>query len=72
MKDTAELFASVDALKARLDAHRPLPADIVSQIRQDMRIPLHLPLQCHRGKHAHHERNQGCAGGRHHHRRQEP
>ena len=38
MKDTAELFASVDALKARLDAHRPLPADIVSQIRQDMRI----------------------------------
>ena len=24
MKDTAELFASVDALKARLDAHRPL------------------------------------------------
>ena len=39
MKDTAELFASVDALKARLDAHRPLPADIVSQIRQDMRSP---------------------------------
>ena len=38
MKDTAELFASLDALKARLDAHRPLPADIVSQIRQDMRI----------------------------------
>ena len=38
MKDTAELFASVDALKARLDAHRPLHADIVSQIRQDMRI----------------------------------
>lgn len=38
MKDTAELFASLDALKARLDAHRLLPADIVSQIRQDMRI----------------------------------
>ena len=38
MKDTAELFASLDALKARLDAHRPLPADIVSQIRQAMRI----------------------------------
>lgn len=38
MKDTAELFASLDALKARLDAHRPLPADIISQIRQDMRI----------------------------------
>ena len=38
MKDTAELFASLDALKARLDAHRPLPADIVSQIRQEMRM----------------------------------
>nr|WP_279059804.1 hypothetical protein [Bilophila wadsworthia] len=38
MKDTAELFASLDALKARLDAHRPLPPDVVSQIREDMRV----------------------------------
>lgn len=72
MKDTAELFASVDALKARLDAHRPLPADIVSQIRQDMRIRFTYHSNAIEGKHAHHERNQGCAGGRHHHRRQEP
>ena len=38
MKDTAELFASLDALKARLDAHCPLSPDVVSQIREDMRI----------------------------------
>ena len=38
MKDTAELFASVDALKARLDAHCPLSPDVVSQIREDMRV----------------------------------
>ena len=38
MKDTAELFASLDALKAHLDAHRPLPPDVVSQIREDMRV----------------------------------
>ena len=38
MKDTAELFASLDALKARLDAHCPLPPDVVSQIREDMRV----------------------------------
>ena len=38
MKDTAELFASLDALKARLDAHRPLPPDVVSHIREDMRV----------------------------------
>ena len=38
MKDTAELFASLDALKARLDAHRPLPPDVVYQIREDMRV----------------------------------
>lgn len=38
MKDTAELFASLDALKARLYAHRPLPPDVVSQIREDMRV----------------------------------
>ena len=29
MKDTAELFASLDALKARLDAHRPLPLSLI-------------------------------------------
>ena len=38
MKDTAELFASLDALKVRLDAHCPLSPDVVSQIREDMRI----------------------------------
>lgn len=38
MKSQAELFAALDVLKARLDAHRPLPADVVSQIREDMRI----------------------------------
>lgn len=38
MKSKAELFAELDVLKARLDAHRPLPADVVSQIRDDMRI----------------------------------
>ena len=38
MKDTAELFASLNALKAHLDAHRPLPPDVVSQIREDMRV----------------------------------
>ena len=38
MKDTAELFASLDALKARLDAHCPLSPDVVSQIREDMRV----------------------------------
>ena len=38
MKSQAELFAELDVLKARLNAHRPLPADVVSQIREDMRI----------------------------------
>ena len=38
MKSKAELFAELDVLKARLDAHRPLSADVVSQIRDDMRI----------------------------------
>ena len=38
MKSKAELFASLDALKARLDAHCPLPPDVVSQIREDMRV----------------------------------
>ena len=38
MKSKAELFAELDVLKARLDAHRPLPPDVVSQIREDMRV----------------------------------
>lgn len=31
-------FAELDALKARLDAYRPLPDHVVSQLREDMRI----------------------------------
>ena len=38
MKSKAELFAELDTLKSRLDAHCPLPPDVVSQIREDMRI----------------------------------
>ena len=38
MKSKAELFTELDVLKVRLDAHRPLPPDVVSQIREDMRV----------------------------------